>query len=231
MKTICFEETNEENVISFPTDDPLEAFNKIQSECLDTDIIVIKAKNVEILKPINTYIEKLKNSDCVIGGTLNESFDVKFDLLENDTVYNDLVFINYNFCIINCSYFSELEISETDIGDTDFDIYSALSIILSPLIYKSYIFPKLYLDPKELPATVYPEECFAAGFKPLTDVQNIYNSDILLDSKYSESELAEKWCIEPKDLRILELKQSIIKRSVICQEWDIQKTQDTNVSV
>ena len=82
MKTICFEETNEENVISFPTDDPLAAFNKIQSECLDTDIIVIKAKNVEILKPINTYIEKLKNSDCVIGGTLNESFDVKFDLLE-----------------------------------------------------------------------------------------------------------------------------------------------------
>jgi hypothetical protein len=223
MKTICFEETTEENVISFPTDDPLEAFNKIKSECLDTDVIIVKSKDSEILKPIDSYTEKLRNSECTVGGTLNTFFDTRFDLLESDTVFSRLSFINYRFCIINCTLFKDLEAPEFDIGETELDVYQLLSVLVSPLVEKSYVFPKLYLDPYELPCTLSPEECFATEFKPLSETNTIFYSDILLNLKYTESELEEKWHIEPRDLRLLELKQQIIERAVVQQEWDIQR--------
>lgn len=223
MKIICFEETDESEVISYPTDNYIDAFNFIKTECENTDLIMVKQKDVMIFDPLDQYYSKMLNSECQIGGT-ELSIDGKFDLYENDFIETNLTYINCNMFLVNCSEFIKLETLETDMLTTGFDIYGQLSLYLSLLTTKYYIFPKLYLDSLGLPHTLYPEECHSAKLEDISNPNWEYASDIFLWKKYSSNELEEKYHIIPLDIRIQELKKKIIIESVVDQEWQITRS-------
>lgn len=223
MKIICFEEINESGVISYPTDNYIDAFNFIKDECENTDLIMVKQKDVMVFDSLDQYYSKLLNSECQIGGT-ELSIDSKFDLYETDFVETNLTFINCNMFLVNCSEFIKLETLETDMETMNYDVYKQLGLYLSLLVNKYYIFPKLYLDSIFLPHTLYPEECHSAKLEDISNPNWEYHSDIFLWKKYSNEELEEKYYIVPLNIRIEELKKQIIIASVVNQQWQITRS-------
>jgi hypothetical protein len=200
----------------------LDAFNALKSLCDDSDVIVLASAGCKILKPIDTYISKLLESDCQVGGVLNNILMQTFSRIENDTIPDNFNIISFNFVLINCSEFKKLEIPL----DVEFTVETSLStqleLVLATILTKCYIFPKLYLDSESLPNTLDFVNCHVAKFMPLNPVNISYMSDVLLDNIYTEEQLTQKRIQIPLNCLILDIKQRIIKALVGDESCEIE---------
>lgn len=200
----------------------LDAFNALKSLCDDSDVIVLATTGCKILKPIDTYISKLLESDCQVGGVINNILMQTFSRIENDTIPDNFNIISFNFILINCSEFKKLEIPL----DIEFAVGTSLStqleLILATILTKCYIFPKLYLDSESLPNTLDFVNCHVAKFMPITLLDRIYMSDVLLDNIYTEEQLTQKRIQFPLNCLILNIKQQIIKELVGDESCEIE---------
>lgn len=200
----------------------LDAFNALKSLCDDNDVIVLAAAGCKILKPIDTYISKLLESDCQVGGVLNNILMQTFSRIENDTIPDNFNIISFNFVLINCCEFKKLEIPL----DVEFTVETSLStqleLVLATILTKCYIFPKLYLDSESLPNTLDFVNCHVAKFMPITLLDRTYMSDVLLDNIYTEEQLTQKRIQFPLNCLILDIKQRIIKELVGEESCEIE---------
>ena len=200
----------------------IDAFNALKSLCDDNDVIILAAAGCKILKPIDSYISKLLESNCQAGGVLNNTLMQTFSRIENDTIPDNFNIISFNFILINCSEFKKLEIPL----DVEFAVGTSLStqleLVLANILTKCYIFPKLYLDSYILPNTLDFVNCHVARFMPITLLDRTYMSDVLLDSIYTEEQLTQKRIQCPLNCLILKIKQQIIKALVGDESCEIE---------
>lgn len=200
----------------------LDAFNALKALCDDNDVIVLATTGCKILKPIDNYISTLLESDCQVGGVLNNILMQTFRRIENDTIPENFNIISFNFILINCSEFKKLEIPL----DVEFVVETSLSIqlelVLATILTKYYIFPKLYLDSESLPNTLDFVNCHVAKFMPLNPANISYMSDVLLDNIYTEEQLTQKRIHFPLNCLILDIKQHIIKALVGDESCEIE---------
>lgn len=200
----------------------LDAFNALKSLCDDNDVIVLATTGCKILKPIDTYISKLLESDCQVGGVLNNILMQTFRRIEEDTIPDDFNIISFNFILINCNEFKKLEIPLDVEFVAETSLSTQLELALSTILTKCYIFPKLYLDNDILPNTLDFVNCHVAKFMPLNHVNISYMSDVLLDSIYTEEQLTQKRIQFPLNCLILDIKQEIIKALVGDESCEIE---------
>ena len=200
----------------------LDAFNALKALCDDNDIIVLATTGCKILKPIDSYISKLLESDCQVGGIVNNTLMQTFKRIENDTIPEDFNIISFNFILINCNEFKKLEIPL----DVEFAVGTSLStqleLILATILTKYYIFPELYLDSDSLPNTLDFVNCHVARFMPINPPNRSYISDVLLDNIYTEEQLTQKRIHFPLNCLILDIKQRIIKALVGDESCEIE---------
>lgn len=200
----------------------IDVFNALKALCNDNDVIVLASAGCKILKPIDTYISKLLESDCQVGGIQDTIRMSSFNRFEDDTILEDFNFISFNFILINCSEFKQLEIP-LDITFVDAtSTYIQMELTAATALTKCYIFPKLYLDNDILPNTLDFVNCHVARFMPLTPADISYMSDVLLDSIYTEEQLTQKRIQSPLNCLILDIKQRIIKELVGDESCEIE---------
>lgn len=200
----------------------IDTFAALKSLCDDNDVIVLATTGCKILKPIDTYIAKLLESDCQVGGTIDNILTQSFERIEEDIILNEFRFISFNFILINCSEFKKLEIPLDVEFAAETSLSTQLELILAPVLTKCYIFPKLYLDSDILPNTLDFVNCHVARFMPITLLDRIYVSDVLLGSIYTEEQLTQKRIQSPLNCLILDIKQRIIKELVGDESCEIE---------
>ena len=200
----------------------IDAFNALKSLCDDNDVIVLATTGCKILKPINTYISKLLESDCQVGGILDNTLTQSFERVEEDIILNEFGFISFNFILINCSAFKKLEIPLDVEFAAETSLSTQLELIVAPILTKCYIFSKLYLDSEILPNTLDFVNCHEAKFMPIDPIDISYMSDVLLDNIYTEEQLTQKRIQFPLNCLILDIKQQIIKELVGDESCEIE---------
>lgn len=200
----------------------LDAFNALKALCNDNDIIVLASAGCKILKPIDTYISKLLESACQVGGLIDNILTQSFERIEEDIILNEFGFISFNFILINCNEFKELELPLDVEFAAETSLSTQLELILATVLTKCYIFPKLYLDSDILPNTLDFVNCHVARFMPLTPPDRTYMSDVLLDNIYTEEQLTQKRIYFPLNCLILDIKQQIIKALVGDESCEIE---------
>lgn len=200
----------------------IDAFNALKDLCLNNDIIILASKNCKILKPIDYFVEKLLNSDCQVGGCFESNANPVFKRYEEDTILTEFNIVNFNFILINCKEFKKLEIP-TDLEFTEqISIYQQLTLAVSVVLEKYYVFPLLFVDATGLPCTLNFMESYATKFESIEEPNNIYTSDIFLDKIYTEEELTEKRIFFPLNCLILFLKHQIIKSLLMVDSCEIE---------
>lgn len=200
----------------------LNAFNALKSLCDDNDVIVLVSAGCKILKSIDTYISKLLESDCQVGGIIDSTLTQSFERIEEDTISTNFGIISFNFILINCSEFKKLELPLDITFEEDMPMSTKLELVVAPMLTKCYIFPKLYLDSDILPNTFDFVNCHVTRFMPLTPPDRTYMSDVLLDNIYTEEQLTQKRMHFPLNCLILDIKQQIIKALVGDESCEIE---------
>ena len=202
--------------------DYISAFNALKELCTDNDIIVLANSKCVILKPIDTYIEKLLASDCDVGCAIHGDLTPDFKLYDDDTQLSTYDTANFNFILINCKEFKNTTIEESyEFGD-DTNIYERLSLAGSIGLRKIYVFPLLFLDSTAIPSTLDFMDSCVAKFEDIDPPFTFYNSDVLLDHVHTESELIHKRTNFPLNCLILFIKQLIIKRILLTQPCELE---------
>lgn len=190
----------------------IDAFNTLKELCETNDIIVLASPGCYIRKSIDIFCEKLLNSDCQVGGCFESNANIHFKRFEEDTILTEFNIVNFNFILINCREFKNLEIPQDLEFSEEIDFYKQLSMAVSVVLSKYYIFPKLFLNSDSLPCTLNFMDSFVVKFEPIDDPHLTFTSDIFLDEIYTENELIEKRHYFPLNCLILYIKQEIIKK-------------------